>query len=173
MISLAPTCQSCSFLKDWRENIAKEVDMEYPDGEKRRRDIPAVALSAADYEEMSAIKGMAFECVDWVKHNKNRLETTLPLIEEALRLKIFDNWLPVRSVINNLTDKNVVNDITEAVPPESTFFDKPARVLDIVVVLNYWKGRGFLRDQDQFVYAFNVLSDALEEDIRFLATKQD
>jgi hypothetical protein len=30
-----------------------------------------------------------------------------------------------------------------------------------------------LRNQDQFVQAFNILSDTLEEDIRFLQTKQD
>jgi hypothetical protein len=129
---------------------------------------PVSGLSQADYAMMKELKESTARVVGWIFEENERLKRHLALIDDALQFYAVDSWMSVRSVVNILTDKNEVDKLIETVRPESKFHQNPKGVLDLVVGLSYWRARGFFKDADQVVTAFNILSQEAVWNARFL-----
>lgn len=125
-----------------------------------------------DLDGLSMTKEMATEYVASTRTDTQRLTSDVPLIAEALQLKIVQEWFPVRSVISILTNKDEVDGIVQTVPPESTFYHNPARVRRVAGCLSYWRERNFFNNHDAFANAFNVLTGELTENVLFLDAHQ-
>lgn len=126
-------------------------------------------LTQSDLVMIKELKRLTAECVGWRIGQNNMLKTDLELIDDALRFHAVEGWMSVRSVINNLTDKNEIDDLIETVNPESSFHGNRNAVDNLVGCLTFWgRTMGFFAEADQMVTVFNLLSEDAAWTARFL-----
>ena len=125
-------------------------------------------LVQSDGAIMGELKAFTTECVRSRFIQNELLKTDLALIDDALRFYAVRNWMSVRSVINDLTDKNEIDDLIETVNPESRFHQNRNAVHNLVACLGFWRAAGYFAEADQMVTAFNLLSEEATWNARFL-----
>lgn len=142
--------------------------MKFPSEGKRDSGLVVPASDISYLEGMSVIAVMSTHRVASMKADIAMLTSDVPLLDEAFQLKIVPEWLPVRSVISILTNKNETEGIIETVPPGSSFYHKPATVRSVTDRLSYWRRRSLFNNEASFADAVEVLKKHLADNVLLL-----
>lgn len=111
------------------------------DKEQRERD-----LNAKYHEE------------DTLKENR-LLDSSIFLINDLIENHGVDDWMSLRSILENFTDKYEVDKLIETISPESAFHKNPQRVAAFVREMRGWIDLGVLSPGTSFFKALATLEE--------------
>ena len=123
---------------------------------RRKRQTPCRNMSTEDVSIGLEIGRLASKDCKVISKENERLHAHLYLLEAAISCGKIECRIPLRSMLETLTDRDEVTLLINSVNPGSPFYKSSPQVMQLVAVCNYWI-------QEKIILPGNSINELLTE----------